>query len=288
MVGQPVNDSADPRLAAIAALGRVDDDSINLADAALLFAVMDHPGISLDRYRTHLKKLADDAAQNFVQMLENGIDDSAETRLNALRVTIFSDHGYVGDEEDYNNLDNADLIRVIDRRKGMPIALAILYIGTARTLGWAAWGLNVPGHFLARLDHGGQRVIFDPFHGGAVMNAAEIRSRLKAVLGPSAELSADYYNPAQNRDILIRLQNNRKIRLIEAEEYEDALAVVNALRLFAPGEYRLLLDEGVLCARTDRNQAAIRALEAYIERAPGAEDRHDAALLLDEIKRGLN
>lgn len=278
----------DPRLTAIAALGRMDDSAINLADAALLFAALDHPGISLDRYRTHLKKLAEDAAKTFAQMMENGIADSAETRLNALRVTIFSDHGYAGDEDDYNNLDNADLIRVIDRRLGMPIALAILYIGTARALGWDAWGLNVPGHFLARLDVNGQRVIFDPFHGGVEMNAAEIRARLKAVLGPAAELSADYYNPAANRDILIRLQNNRKIRLIEAEEYEAALAVVTALRLFAPGEYRLLLDEGVLCARTDRNQAAIRALEAYIERAPGVEDRHDAALLLDEIKRGLN
>lgn len=288
MVGTPVNDSADPRLSEIAALGRVDDDAINLADAALLFAALDHPGISLDRYRAHLKKLVDDTARNFAQMQANGIADSAETRLNALRVTMVSDQDYTGDEEDYNNLDNADLVRVIDRRKGMPIALAILYIGTARALGWDAWGLNVPGHFLARLDHGGQRVIFDPFHGGMVMNAADIRGRLKAVLGPSAELSADYYEPAANRDILIRLQNNRKIRLIEAEEYEAALAVVNALRLFAPGEYRLLLDEGVLCARTDRNQAAIRALEAYIERAPGAEDRHDAALLLDEIKRGLN
>lgn len=288
MVGTPVNDSTDPRLTAIAALGRMDDSVINLADAALLFAALDHPGISLDRYRTHLKKLADDTAKNFAQMIDNGIPDSAQTRLNALRVTMYSDHGYVGDEEDYNNLDNADLIRVIDRRKGMPISLAILYIGTARALGWDAWGLNVPGHFLARLDLDGRRVIFDPFHGGVEMNAAEIRTRLKAVLGPAAELSADYYNPAPSRDILIRLQNNRKIRLIEAEEYEAALDVVMALRLFAPGEYRLLLDEGVLCARTDRNQAAIRALEAYITAAPAAEDRHDAALLLDEIKRGLN
>jgi regulator of sirC expression with transglutaminase-like and TPR domain len=273
---------------ALAAMGARADDDIDLAEGALLFAAADHPGIVLDRYRAHLKKLAEGAAENFAQMMTNGLPDNAETRLNALRVTLFSDHGYAGDEEDYNNLDNADLIRVIDRRRGMPIALAILYIGTARAMGWDAWGLNVPGHFLARLDHGGQRVIFDPFHGGMVMNAAEIRARIKGVLGPQAELSADYYNPASNRDILVRLQNNRKIRLIEAEEYEAALDVVAGLRLFAPDEYRLLLDEGVLCARTDRNQAAIRALEAYIEKAPGADDRHDAALLLDEIKRGLN
>lgn len=282
------NDNRSPAQTALAAMGTRPDAEIDIAEAALLFATIDHPGIVTGRYRAHLAKLEDSARAAFAQMLENGAPDTAETRLNALRVALFADHGYTGDEADFNNLDNADLIRVIDRRKGMPIALAILYIGTARALGWDAWGLSVPGHFLARIDHGGQRVIFDPFHGGRVMNAADIRARVKDVLGPQAELSADYYNAAPNRDILIRLQNNRKIRLIEAESYDAALAVVMGLRLFAPDEYRLLLDEGVLNARLGRGQAAIGALEAYIEKAPGAADRHDAALLLDEIRRGLN
>jgi regulator of sirC expression with transglutaminase-like and TPR domain len=272
----------------LTAMAHLPDEQINPAEAALLFAALDHPGLTLGSYRSHLRQLAEDCAATHAQMLQNGQDDTAETRLNALRVTLFSDHGYSGDNEDYNNLDNADLIRVIDRRRGMPIALTILYIATARALGWTAYGLAIPGHFLARLDHESQRIIFDPFHGGQSMNAADIRAQLKSVLGPDAELSADYYNPASNRDLLLRLQNNRKIRLIEAEDYEGALTVVKGLRAFVPAEYRLLLDEGVLSARTGRNQAAIRALEAYIKAAPDPQDRHEAALLLSEIKRGLN
>lgn len=284
--GPVAND--DGQFAALRALADAADGDIDLADVALLFAVLDHPGITLDRYRHHLKTLADNTAACFAELRANGAEDTAETRLAALRVVLFSDEGYTGDEKDYNNLENADMIRVIDRRKGMPIALAILYIHAARAQGWDAHGLNMPGHFLARIDCGAQRLIFDPFHGGKVMGAADLRAQLKAVMGPQAELSADYYNPAPNREIIVRLQNNRKIRLIEAEDYEGALGVVMAMRAFAPGEYRLLLDEGVLCARTDRNQAAIRALEAYIGQAPGAADRHDAALLLEEIRRTLN
>lgn len=288
MTALPPNDNDDPALNALAAMGRLPDDALDPAAAALLFAALDHPGLTLDSYRHHLRQLAADAAATHAQMLADGAADSADTRLSTLRVVLFSDHGYNGDSEDYDNLDNADLIRVIDRRRGLPVALTILYVATARALGWDAYGLAIPGHFLARLDHGPARVIFDPFHGGQAMDAAAIRAQLKSVLGPAAELSADYYNPASHRDILLRLQNNRKIRLIEAEDYEGALAVVRAMRVFAPAEYRLLLDEGVLSARTERNHAAIRALEAYIAAAPDPQDRHDAALLLNEIKQALN
>ncbi|MBU0799634.1 MAG: transglutaminase-like domain-containing protein, partial [Alphaproteobacteria bacterium] len=229
------NDVDGALMKELAALGQVHDDAIDPAATALLFAALDHPGIVLERYQSHLRALADDTAACHATLLQEGAEDNAETRLSALRVTLFSDHGYTGDEQDYNNLDNADLMRVIDRRRGMPIALAILYISTARAQGWTAHGLNLPGHFLARLDYGPQRVIFDPFYGGKIMNAADIRAQLKSVMGPTAELSADYYNPADNRDILIRLQNNRKIRLIEAEDYEGALATVMALRALAPG-----------------------------------------------------
>lgn len=289
---ETVNDNiaadAAATLRALTDMGACADDDIDLAEGALLFAALDHPGLSLARYRLHMDALAESAARHHAELLAGGTADDADTRLAALRVALFSDFGYTGDEADYNNLDNADMVRVIDRRRGMPIALAILYIATARAQGWTAHGLNMPGHFLARLDHGPQRVIFDPFFGGRSMDAAAIRAQLKAVMGDKAELSADYYNPTRNRDILIRLQNNRKIRMIEAEDYDGALRVVTALRAFAPDEYRLLLEEGVLSARTERNQAAITALEAYIARAPDPQDRHDAALLLAEIKRGLN
>lgn len=270
------------------AIGALADEDIDPARAAIHIAALDHPGIVTDRYFNHLNMLADDVAAAHADLLNDGQADGSEARLAALKAVLHDQHGYRGDVQDYNDLQNADLIRVIDRRRGMPISLALLYISTARMLGWAAHGLNVPGHFLARLDYEGARLIFDPFDSCHVMNAPDLRRLVKTVGGPEAELSASYYEPASNRDMLVRLQNNRKIRLIEAEEYESALSVVMALRAVAPDEYRLLLDEGVLCARTQRNQQAITALEAYIQKAPGAKDRHDAALLLNEIKHNLH
>ena len=60
-------------------------------------------------------------------------------------------YGYRGDTESYDDLQNADLVRVIERRKGLPVALSILYLALARQQGWAAEGLAFPAHFLIRV-----------------------------------------------------------------------------------------------------------------------------------------
>lgn len=268
-------------------LGQERDEDIDLGHAALALAAVDHPGVSLDRYIHHLKKLETDVGERYQSLLSSGAQDDAATRLAALKHILADQEGYAGDEEDYDNLDNADLIRVIDRRRGMPITLSILYIHAGRAQGWDVRGLNMPGHFVCRIEQDGKRLIFDPFHRAALLQAPDLRALLKKTHGEKAELSAAFYEPASPRDILIRLNNNLKLRLIEGEDYQAALKIVERMRRIAPQEYRLLLDAGVLYARVGQNLAAARALEGYIDRAPNSRDRQEAALLLNQIRELL-
>jgi regulator of sirC expression with transglutaminase-like and TPR domain len=130
-------------------------------------------------------------------------------------------------------------------------------------------------------------LIFDPFNQFTILGAPDLRSLIKLIAGQEAELSSSFYQAASNRDILIRLQNNIKLRQIEAENYGAALETVEVMRLLAPGEIRLLLDAGVLYARTGRRQEAISALEEYIKNAPTPEDRNDARQLLQNLRDSL-
>jgi regulator of sirC expression with transglutaminase-like and TPR domain len=282
--------TADPErlMSDLQTIGTQPDSLINLGRAALYLAALEQPGLSLDRYETHMKCLADDVRERHAALLEAGAKDVIETRLAALKHIIADKYNYIGDSENYDDLQNASLIRVIDRRKGMPIALAILCIQIGRTLGWMIHGLNLPGHFVCRIDQDAGRLIFDPFNQCSILQAPDLRRLVKKSLGENAELSSTYYEPADNRTILVRLQNNIKLRRIEAEDYEGALLAVEAMRAIDPKEYRLLLDAGVLCARTNRLQKAIENLELYISRAPGDRDRQEAALLLHQIKETLN
>ena len=264
------------------------DGDINIALAALALCAPDHSGISFERYINHLKKMETDVHARHKALLDKGADDSAETCLAALKHILSDQEGYSGDTETYDDLQNADLIRVIDRRKGMPITLSILYIHVGRALGWDVAGLNMPGHFICRIEKDGSRLIFDPFDCAKILQASDLRVLLKKTQGEFAELAAEYFEPASSRGILVRLQNNLKLRLIENEEYEKALEIVEGMRLVDPDEFRLLLDAGVLYARVGQNKAAVRSLESYIDRAPGHKDRQEAAILLQQLRDRLN
>jgi regulator of sirC expression with transglutaminase-like and TPR domain len=78
-------------------------------------------------------------------------------RVAALTQVMAEEHGYNGDRQHYDDLQNANLIRVIDRRRGLPVALGILYLHAARAQGWRAAGINFPGHFLIAVEHDGER-----------------------------------------------------------------------------------------------------------------------------------
>ena len=272
----------------LASLADLPDDSIDLARAALALAALAHPGLSTERYEFHLSKITQDVATRHAALLQAGAQDDVQTRLAALKHVLADAEGYHGDRISYNDLQNADLIRVIDRRKGLPVSLAILYIHAGRSQGWDLCGLDFPGHFLVRIEKDGRRVVFDPFEGCRVLDAAALRALIKSMRGPQAELDAAYFEPASQRSILMRLQNNIKFRQIDVEDYEAALATVRVMQRIDPREVRLLLEAGVLCARTNQPVAAIAALESYIKQAPSYYDRQEALLLLRELRESLH
>lgn len=268
-------------------IGQMDDNSINMTEAALLMGARYHPDLSLDRYRNHIKSMVKDTASRHAELLDNGVEDDLPSRLSALKYALFEANGYkVVDTID--DIQDSDLTRVIDRRRGITTVLVILSVHMGRGQNWSVDGLNMPGRFLLRLEKGSERLISDLMREMAIVQAHDLRHIVKNALGEQAELSAEYYEPVSNRFFLLCLQNNIKTRQISVEDYEGALDSVRMMQAIAPDEYRLLLDAGVLCARTGRKEAAIEALEGYIERAPDGVDRYDAIMFLQEIRQNMS
>lgn len=269
-------------------VGQMDDREIPMAVAAIVLASLDMPGIFVGRYFLYLEDLVTRVRQRHADLLSAGADNDVHTQIAALKHILADEDGFTGDTERYDDLDNANLIRVIDRRKGMPISLSILYLHAGLGAGFDMEGLNFPGHFLVRIKFESQMVIIDPFERCAVLGAPEMRALIKQVQGAGAELSAAYYQPVSARDMLIRLQNNIKLRQVEMEDYASALRTVERMRLLDPREFRLLLDAGVLYAKVGQPKAAINMLNDYIDQLPvGDRNRHDAILLLTELQRQL-
>jgi regulator of sirC expression with transglutaminase-like and TPR domain len=253
-----------------------------IAEAALALASFERPRVGLGRYVQHLAALGRDVARH------PGASGGLDARVRALNEIVLLKYGYTGDELTYDDLQNANLMRVIDRRKGLPVALGILYLHAARAQGWEAAGLAFPGHFLVRLSEGPERAIVDPFHGGAVCDAAALRELLKAMAGQDVELSPQHYAPVSDRDVLLRLQNNLKSRLLHADQHERALRVLEAMLMLAPDLAELWREAGVLNAQLGNLRASVGALEQFVVRAPEGTARHQAAAMLQQFKAKLN
>jgi regulator of sirC expression with transglutaminase-like and TPR domain len=261
-------------------IGRLDDGAIDLAEASLLLAGFDDPGRRLEPHRRHLSALVRDIAAE-------GAGRSAAERAEALNAVIAARWGYRGDTENYDDVANASLPRVIDRRKGLPVALGILYIHAARGQDWPISGLNFPGHFLVRVEGEGERLILDPFNAGRVLGVDELRRLLKVAEGPAAELSGAHYEPVSNRDILLRLQNNLRMRLFRMGEVRRAAAITESMLKIAPAETALWREAGVLYAELGDVAPAISALEKFLDTSGSDSARHQAAALLQKLRAQL-
>ncbi|MCX6935158.1 MAG: transglutaminase-like domain-containing protein [Verrucomicrobia bacterium] len=81
--------------------------------------------------------------------------------------------GFRGNLDDYFAPANSYLHRVLETKLGIPLTLALVYIFAGQRAGVEVYGLNTPGHYLAGI--GG--VVFDPFHGAAVMSADDLSAK---------------------------------------------------------------------------------------------------------------
>ncbi len=266
-------------------IGGQADDEIDIAQAALLLAALDRPQVSLERYYHHLSLLERDTAELAARQ---GAAEDLATRIAVLNQVMVQRYSYQGDREDYDDLNNANLMRVIDRRRGLPVALGILYLHSARAQGWSICGLGFPGHFMLRLDLGGARAIIDPFNDATVHDAAALRSLVKTVGGSEAELRPEHTAKVGNRDILLRLQNNIKLRLIRQERSGEALEVLETMLMFAPQRAALWKEAGILHSHLDNMRAAIMAFEHYLELAGPEPERQSIAALLQQLRSQLN
>ena len=147
-----------------------------------------------------------------------------------LWLVLHGDLGFVGDADGYDAPANADFSRVLDRRRGQPIALSILCVAMARRAGWSAYVLNLPGHVLVQIGE-----MIDPFAGGGLVSERTVAAICRTCLGEKGDASAFSVVRMNNRDVLARLLNNQAIRAENNNDLHRALAVYQRITQIAPG-----------------------------------------------------
>jgi regulator of sirC expression with transglutaminase-like and TPR domain len=262
-------------------LGQAGDGSHDIARAALMLSALDHAGRDLDPYFAHLADIAEHARS------DARLATNAEDGARSLAALLVGRYGYDGDRLAYDDPQNADLIAVIDRRRGLPVALGILYLHAARAAGFESSGLNTPGHFLLKIALRGTQALIDPFNGGAAIDRESLGA--PPAMGSPAPEDPRLAEQVGDIEVLLRLKNNLKLRALQTGERVRALEIAKRMVLIAPRRADLWLELARFNEAAGALGAAQKAYEACLALAPaGAALHNEAAFGLQSMKRRLN
>jgi len=273
--------------AALDAAGSLPDTELDIATVALQLARIDAPEADWHAAAARLTEIARAAVEAATRDAEADGGD-LDRRRAALAAVLHGAFGLAGDSASYDDLANANLIRVLERGRGLPVALGILWLHAAEAAGWPAHGVDFPGHFLIALEGPRGQMVVDVFAGGPALDAPELRALLKRIEGQAAELRPGLLRPMSRRDVLLRLQNNIKLRRLRAGALAEALACTEDMLRLAPDAAPLWREAGVMNQRLDRIGAALDAFARFLELVPEGEAATRIRAVMVELRQRLN
>ncbi len=279
---------------ALDAIGQLPDVEIDLAGAAIQLARIDMPDMDWHAAMDHLSELA----RRAVSLADDLPSADLPARAGALAQLITGHYGYAGDTENYDSAANANLIQVIERRRGLPVALGILWLHCTRAIGWGAHGVDFPGHFLLALEGQSakrrnrspeqQQAVVDVFAGGVPLAARDMRALLKRIEGADAELRPGVLQPMSSRSVLLRLQNNIKGRRLANGDTLGALTCIEDMLRIAPDGAMLWREAALINQQLEHVGAAVRCYERFLDLVPQGDAALRTRAAIDELRSRLN
>lgn len=192
-------------------------DLKQLEDAVFILSRFDNPTMRESEYKHKLDR--------FAGLIENEVRYSLyeSQKMHKVLDFVFSELGFSGSSQDYYNPHNSYLNRVIDRRKGLPISLALIVLFIGRRLELPFQGINMPIHFMLKYQGGNEEILIDPFDRGKLVTYNQCYYFLKQ---NGVEPQSEHFETSSEIDILARCIRN----LINSYEKIEKLAKVESLK----------------------------------------------------------
>jgi regulator of sirC expression with transglutaminase-like and TPR domain len=266
----------------------------DLAVAALMIARIEYPRLDAGPYIDQLDALGREAAERVAAARPSGgtprhIDPEEFARLNALNEYLFREQRFAGNERQFEDPRNSFLNEVLERRTGIPITLALVYMEVARRAGVSIEGVNFPARFLLRSR--GRRqpdLIIDAFNGGEFLTYDGCRDLLRRHIGEDAVWDEHLLGHATKPQILARMLVNLKRLYVRMYSFPQARDITELLIAVDPTAMNELRDRGLLAYHLNDFSGALRDLQAYLRissRMAGDDtDREEQAQIWEHVK----
>jgi regulator of sirC expression with transglutaminase-like and TPR domain len=199
-----------------------------LLGAALAIAMHADPGLDPDRVKRQLAHWSKEIGSRTSGR-------SARAVVAHAHALLFDEVGLRGDLEDYGNPLNSLIHTVIERRRGLPISLALVYKLVVEAAGpVVVHGVNAPGHFLVRVEAaepGFSPMLVDPFHAGRTLSTVEALELVRSLVGDVVDSRQDPLPLASHRDWVLRILRNLVGVYHERQRPVDRAAMEELARL---------------------------------------------------------
>ena len=264
---------------ALSLLSHTPDAPLDLAELALLLARDEYPALDVEAYLSELDGMAHEA--------RGQLRGSLTQQVKGLCRYLFHDMGFRGNQQDYYNARNSYLNDVLDRRTGIPIALAAVAMAVGRRAGLDVAGVGLPGHFVAKAVGKDEEVLFDPFHGGRRLTPEKCRLLVERVTGMPFEVNEEALRAVPLAAIVLRMLNNLKAVYLRGGDYSRAARIIERLRQLTPHDPQQRRDLGATLFQAGQAGRAIDHLQAYLQASPKAGDVDTVKELLIQAKASV-
>jgi regulator of sirC expression with transglutaminase-like and TPR domain len=268
---------------------RMPDREIDLVEAALLIAARQGNGVHTELCLAQLS-----AISHRVEALlrSEGITDPrlapCET-VDIINRVLFSEEGFAGNRDDYYDVENSYLDKVLVRRTGIPVTLSIVYMEVARLVGLPLQGIGLPGDFVVGFwptDKGRlPRLIVDPFNEGRLLSPEDCSARMQAAYGEDIHFTSEWLRPMSNRQILARVLGNLKQIYMSLDQRQEALRTIDMLLIVQPDAIWELKERGFLYFRMGCFVLALADLRRYLKLYPDGNESFLLRYYIDLIRR---
>jgi regulator of sirC expression with transglutaminase-like and TPR domain len=232
---------------------------IDLGLACLLLAAEADPRTEPD-IDAGLQALNDLAAK--VAAASGPVPTAGDEAAEYLRVALADGEGFRGYPEDFADLRSSLLPDVLERRRGLPILLSIVYVEVALRLGIPAHVIALPGRVVVGIGEPSDGVMLDPYDDGRRLRPDDA---VALVASMGMRFDPAQLEPADEADILARVLTNIRALASRQQQPRVQLWAVELSMLLPHRPMQLQRERATLRTRLGEFRAASEDLEAYSE-----------------------
>jgi regulator of sirC expression with transglutaminase-like and TPR domain len=260
------------------------DGDFTLFEAAISLAQDEYPDLDVQSVLSEVDQLQARLRRRIAA------DTGPVQKLRILNQFFFHDLGFGGNLNDFYDPDNSFVHILLHTRRGIPIALAVLWMELAQGLGLSVRGVGFPGHFLVKVNLPMGQVVIDPVSGKS-LSQEELSERLEPyrqrndLLDELETPLGLYLQTTPSRDIIARMLRNLKEIHKSQSDWARLLAVQERLIVLMPESWAEYRDRGLAHAELGHTEQALADLECYLVHADDQVNLDAIADWVDALRR---